>query len=347
MSLATRCTSCGTVFRVVQDQLKVSEGWVRCGRCEQVFNALEGLFDLERETPPGAAAVHFEDVHAADDRRTYEPASDDSAFGSTQPTDPVDAQPPAEDSDLVDRIDAHLFGTRRAESNTRPSELVSKRDRHEFSDARFDTKLFVDEEEELQPGIGIGTETQLPTGESVPARLERVAPEFVRQAQRRAYWQKPRVRAMLATLLVVLSLAFVLQAAHHFRDTTAARWPGLKPALLAWCDFAGCDVATPKRIDDIVVDSTALGRFTAADGNDALRLSVTLRNRGSLPVALPSIDLSLTDSAGQLLSRRVLAPSDFRAKLASLPPGGDVTLQAPLAADSLRITGFTVEVFYP
>ena len=47
MSLATRCTACGTVFRVVQDQLKVSEGWVRCGRCDEVFNALEGLFDLE------------------------------------------------------------------------------------------------------------------------------------------------------------------------------------------------------------------------------------------------------------------------------------------------------------
>ena len=29
MSMATRCTSCGTIFRVVQDQLKVSEGWVR------------------------------------------------------------------------------------------------------------------------------------------------------------------------------------------------------------------------------------------------------------------------------------------------------------------------------
>jgi predicted Zn finger-like uncharacterized protein len=52
MSLATRCTACGTVFRVVQDQLKVSEGWVRCGRCDEVFNALEGLFDLEREPPP-------------------------------------------------------------------------------------------------------------------------------------------------------------------------------------------------------------------------------------------------------------------------------------------------------
>lgn len=52
MSLATRCTSCGTIFKVVQDQLKVSEGWVRCGRCQQVFNALEGLFDLERDPPP-------------------------------------------------------------------------------------------------------------------------------------------------------------------------------------------------------------------------------------------------------------------------------------------------------
>jgi len=51
MSLATRCPVCQTVFRVVQDQLKVSEGWVRCGRCAKVFNAFEGLFDLEREFP--------------------------------------------------------------------------------------------------------------------------------------------------------------------------------------------------------------------------------------------------------------------------------------------------------
>lgn len=52
MSLATRCPHCNTIFKVVQDQLKVSEGWVRCGRCTQVFNALEGLFDMEREAPP-------------------------------------------------------------------------------------------------------------------------------------------------------------------------------------------------------------------------------------------------------------------------------------------------------
>lgn len=345
MSLATRCTSCGTVFRVVQDQLKVSEGWVRCGRCEQVFNALEGLFDLERDTPPGGAGAHFEDVHGLDAPHTPDPAAD-AGLSMHQLEGHADDDTPDGDPDLVERIDAHLFGMRRSDaSNTRPSELVSKRDKHEFSDARFDTNLFVDDEEDLLPGIG--TETPAPAPEPPAPKPERSTPDFLRQAQRRAFWQKPRVRAGLAAGFALLSLSLLLQAANHFRDTAAARWPSLKPALASWCEFAGCSIATPRRIDDIVVDSTALGRFTAADGSDAFRLSVSLRNRGQLPVALPSVELSLTDSAGQLLVRRVLSPSDFRATLASLPPGGDVALQAPLAAGALRITGFTVEVFYP
>lgn len=52
MSLATRCIHCGTIFKIVEDQLKVSQGWVRCGRCHEVFNALPTLFDMDREPPP-------------------------------------------------------------------------------------------------------------------------------------------------------------------------------------------------------------------------------------------------------------------------------------------------------
>lgn len=53
MTLATRCPACGTVFRVVQDQLRVSEGWVRCGRCSEPFNALEAMV----EWPPVRTAA--------------------------------------------------------------------------------------------------------------------------------------------------------------------------------------------------------------------------------------------------------------------------------------------------
>ena len=45
MSLITSCPSCGTMFRVVPDQLKISEGWVRCGHCSEVFDATAHLSD--------------------------------------------------------------------------------------------------------------------------------------------------------------------------------------------------------------------------------------------------------------------------------------------------------------
>ncbi|WP_370679704.1 DUF3426 domain-containing protein [Comamonas sp. GB3 AK4-5] len=43
MSLITTCPSCGTRFRVVADQLRVSEGWVRCGQCQDVFDARQHM----------------------------------------------------------------------------------------------------------------------------------------------------------------------------------------------------------------------------------------------------------------------------------------------------------------
>lgn len=39
MSLVTTCPSCGTVFRIVREQLDASSGWVRCGHCMDVFDA--------------------------------------------------------------------------------------------------------------------------------------------------------------------------------------------------------------------------------------------------------------------------------------------------------------------
>jgi predicted Zn finger-like uncharacterized protein len=55
MSLATRCPECGTTFKVVRDQLRISDGWVRCGRCSHVFDGAEHLHDTD--AAPGAAEV--------------------------------------------------------------------------------------------------------------------------------------------------------------------------------------------------------------------------------------------------------------------------------------------------
>jgi len=60
MRLVTRCPACATTFKVVRDQLRISEGWVRCGRCSEVFDATLDLQETDDEgvplgSPSGAA----------------------------------------------------------------------------------------------------------------------------------------------------------------------------------------------------------------------------------------------------------------------------------------------------
>ena len=43
MSMMTRCPACGTAFRVSEQQLGAHEGQVRCGRCDNLFDAIATL----------------------------------------------------------------------------------------------------------------------------------------------------------------------------------------------------------------------------------------------------------------------------------------------------------------
>jgi len=314
MSMATRCIACGTIFRVVEDQLKVSEGWVRCGRCDEVFNALEGLFDLERESPPpwrpGMTQV----------------AQRDTAMEKT-----------AAELDEEDRIASRFFRPEQEDVEQTPAQTVGKRDRVDFADAEFNADLLTEED----VGMAVATDPA-----ALLSKPRQGAPQFVRHADRAARWHTPRMRASLSAAALLLAGVLLLQMGHHSRDLVSAKWPTLRPLLGAWCRVAACRIEAPRRIDDVTVESSALA--LAAPGSDAYKLSVTLRNRGPLPVRVPSVELSLTDAANQLVARRVLSPADFRAPADALPPASDMPLQLLMTSASPRqIAGYTVEVFYP
>lgn len=49
MSLATRCPSCATAFRVQPGQLAARGGQVRCGKCNTVFDGIAGLLEDSAE----------------------------------------------------------------------------------------------------------------------------------------------------------------------------------------------------------------------------------------------------------------------------------------------------------
>ena len=87
MSLITCCPSCGTKFRMVADQLRISDGWVRCGRCQMVFDATQALQTLAAAASAPAAPAPVQ-----------ESATPDEVVAKGMP-DPVDQlQPPPQAS---------------------------------------------------------------------------------------------------------------------------------------------------------------------------------------------------------------------------------------------------------
>lgn len=384
MNLATRCTACGTLFRVVQDQLKVSEGWVRCGRCETVFNAQENLFDLEHDTPPPWPAPHAADLALA-----TEPVDNDSALAPSLAPDGACEPRVSEEAGVAPAARAAVEPAwPAATSDGEPEPLQVDVDAATAVDATLlvEEGRTATEEPTTEPVFVASDDAAVMSPQSAapsPTALEDapsdITPAFVQQARRRERWQQPSVRRMLWAAVAASTLLLGAQIIHHSRQTIAAQHPGAMPWLEGFCGVAGCRIDALQRIDDVNIETTALTQVprvapasspassiapssapddaasvpvdAAASAPDSeanvLRLSITLRNRGERAIAMPSVDLSLTGSDGDLVARRSLSPRDFGIQDARLPPGLDTPLSLRFRVAGGRVSGYTVEVFYP
>lgn len=379
MSLATRCGKCGTIFRVVQDQLKVSGGWVRCGRCQEIFNALEGLFDLEREPPPERPRSALTATQIA----AQEMAEFVASHGPATPSADVEQFPSTHEDDALESRFLHRLDDAADPDDGDP----------DFEDARFPSELPLDaaEESPAAADAAAGSDTAEATEPEPPAAPKKKgwrerraeqraaalssmltsqqgdepalpspppvlppgAPGFLRQAEAEARWRRPRVRASLVVAGLLLLGMLAVQAAVQFRDAIAVRWSEARPALATLCQILSCQIEPLRQLGALTVEASGL---SPVDGSDAYRLSLTLLNRGTLPLALPSVDLRITDAAGSLIARRALAPADFRTLPGGASPAATIAAHSEqqwqllfLAGrgSTTRVSGYTIELFYP
>lgn len=302
VGLATRCTSCHTVFRVVPDQLRVSEGWVRCGKCAEVFNALEGLIDLETGSPHRHLGAGIAPPVGEGELEVAPPAAKPGSGKQIPPPPP----PPTK--------------------------------------AQAAPDIAVDLDDRVSRFMGEGEEE--PSASPVPKHGP--TPSFVRRAESAARWRRPWVRALLALLLLVGLGGLAAQVAHEYRDLVAARWPALRPLLVAACEPLACQVGPARVIENLMVESSGLVRV---ERSALYKLQVGLRNRSEIDVALPALDLTLTDTQGRLVARKVLQLSELGVTQATLAAGRELpigaTLQAQGEAASQVIAGYTIDLFYP
>ena len=289
------------MFKVVSDQLKVSQGWVRCGQCASVFDA---SLHLQTESLKQSDSAGLPD----------EPEAVVNPIGSAAGTEP------GSQSDSPSTLEeAEISHVEAATAELNPTESLVA------------VAASVDESDENPADVS-----------------------FVRDARRQAFWRRPVVRILLACFALLLIIFLLLQLVVQQRDRLAAFVPWLKPALQQACEVLTCSVGPLRQIEAIVIDGSSFNKL-----NDSVyRLTFSIKNTATSVVAMPSLEVTLTDTQDQAVIRRVLAPAQFGMVSgllgASSEFSGALTMQlTPPEASrdggsvSRRIAGYRLLAFYP
>lgn len=322
MSLITRCPACGTMFKVVPDQLRISEGWVRCGHCAEVFDARAHLQTADAlATAPGPLPVPDGGEPVPD---VADAGGVSEAFNSSLITE-IDEGLPSQAPDSL-QLEAQAQALRE-DPLDRPFEL-----RREDVAARD------------EPAAELPRRFLPPQHDSEPEFHDL---SFVREARRKAFWSRPFTRALLGVSVLALGLLLALQLAVHDRDRLAAAEPGLRPWLGMLCERIGCLVRPPRQIDAIAIDSSSFNKLRG----DAYRLNVTLKNEAATAVAMPALELTLTDGQDQPVLRRVLMPAELGMNAGIIGAASEWTGSLAFAVagngNGSRIAGYRLLAFYP
>jgi predicted Zn finger-like uncharacterized protein len=336
MSLITRCPACGTLFKVVDDQLKISEGWVRCGQCREVFDALAQMVNqstaqLTQETTQGPVVNDYAVSREASDSKSHV-SSQEGTVTSIVTQNSQDF----ESSDWINSVNPPAPREQRSpDADDHPPSLLPQ-------------DLTNEELAMLGMAPVENTPEQVEKKSGTPAPL----PSFVRKAQRVQRLRSPWTRVMLGLAVMLLTLILCMQVVVHERDRIAALEPRAVPWIQRTCDLLGCKLASLKQIESIVVDASGFNKLRADGKSDSYKFTITLKNNSAIAIAVPHIELSLNDSQDQAVVRRVLSPADLGATRFVLAPSGDFSGATTLQVDSAqlantRIAGYRVWAFYP
>lgn len=328
MALTTRCPVCGTLFKVVPDQLRISEGWVRCGHCAEIFDASS---DLQQN---------------------------DADHQLVQPLDPLpdrDEELPASPPE-TGWIPALFVPAPIALQPELPEPVADASEPFLPSVVEPETPLLPEIKTEA---IELAEVLEAPAAAGLPDNLAGSAPKpfvegdansysFTRQPSPQFVVLRPALRRLWVTAVLLLTAVLGLQGIFNGRDRIAATWPETKPWFHAVCAHIGCKLQALRQIESIVIDSSTL---SALQNEGGYRLNLVLKNQAMLDLAMPAIEFVLTDSDEQALFRRVLTPAELGAASRVLFAGREwaavVDVRIADNPNKGRIVGYRLLAFYP
>lgn len=348
----TQCPKCATVFRINAGQLAQARGQVRCGVCEQGFNALESLSELpdrfiqfaagtpapgavDASTPPADMARPTEqatDRHEREETATapsgaaatasgpsfYENLADFMAHGhATAPDTPQKSDAPSS----VPAAASHDDG----EPPTPPPAAAPAHglreikpfsaDQHgRITSAPWTTADHTAANTRREPTVS-GLDNDLlrdETADLAPISIEPRPAAVLPVAAENGGGWRIAAWALANIALIAVLLA---QYAYFNREELA-QYPELRPWLTQLCDTLGCDVPLQKDPGRISLANRVVQSHPGHE--HALLIDATLVNEAAFVQAYPQVELRFSDLNNQLVAGRRFRPAEY------LPPGTDV-----------------------
>ena len=370
MVLATRCPHCRTTFRVVQDQLKLRGGLVRCGACKEIFNGTENLLrpieataNSAQSPAPEASATLPVAVHVpAPAAVEVTPAAAPSPSPSPEPVSAAALATPAQASDAprpdpllrMTLMDFSPYQEDEEKAEVGPDAPAGV----DYSLPRMaaTTSPAADNGDDLartiddmksKPWRGM-TQNRARVEDDAIDALDSAEPDFVVRARHRQRLSQSRRIALLAAS-GVLALLLVFQLLYQFRVPLAAQSPAAATLLTAACRLFGCTVGLPAHIDMVTIESSELQALPGSA--DAFTLLALLRNRSATRQQWPHLELTLNDANEAPVARRIIAPSDYlppsQKPDEGFAPNSEQSARLVFSLAQARAAGFRVYVFYP
>lgn len=298
MNLIACCPACQTSYRVVPDQLRISDGWVRCGQCGEVFDASQQLVDAQADTSGAEAFESSENL--------------------------VEAYPLNPDNQQVSLLP------------TRDNPALQEATVPPASETSWASAAML-----IKPSDESGSDAGEPAATGLAPSSFMLASDSASAARRRS---SPVLCWGLGGLLL---LGLLLQGVFRERDRLTAMFPALKPALVSVCEVLDCRVSAQQGIESLAIDSASFHQV----GQDSFELRFVVKNKSRFELALPAIELTLTDMADQPVMRRVFTPAELGVAQETVASAGEWSATAYLRvraeATDARAQGYRLLIFYP
>ncbi len=291
----TVCPGCHRQFRLYAEHIAAAAGQVRCGYCQTQFNALERLYD-QPLTPEQQAAL-----------AAQKPAQDEPHF----------TIPDQADVELVPESDlAAAIPVAEAADQAQPASL----DDHE-PDSVDDEEVVIDlsDEEDAAEHGQIQTGATDADGTKPRFQFDDDDTEFDEVTDDAGR----RVASLWSVGVLSVLLILALQLAWFQRDRVLQDYPQLRPYVQQLCDRLDCNVIRGRDTGAISLLNRDVRLHPAYQ--DTLLVNATMQNQLRVRQPYPQVQLTLYDTAGELIGYREFAPTDYLDASIDIDKGMPVT----------------------